>query len=70
MISIAGGGIGMATGILLAFVAANTFKFPFVISFLSIIAGFGLSLSVGLLAGVIPARNASKLDPITALRSD
>ncbi len=70
VISIAGGGIGMATGILLAFTAANIFKFPFVISFLSIIAGFGLSLSVGLLAGVIPARNASKLDPITALRSD
>ncbi len=70
VISIAGGGIGMATGVLLAFAAANTFKFPFVISLLSIIAGFGLSLSVGLLAGVIPARNASKLDPITALRSD
>ena len=70
VISIAGGGIGMATGILLAFIAASTFKFPFVISLLSIIAGFGLSLSVGLLAGVIPARNASKLDPITALRSD
>ncbi|MFH7027455.1 MAG: ABC transporter permease [Heteroscytonema crispum UTEX LB 1556] len=70
VISTVGGGIGIGSGILIAFIAANIFKFPFVISFLSVIVGFGLSLTVGLLAGVIPAQNAAKLDPITALRSD
>ncbi|NEU76525.1 FtsX-like permease family protein [Hassallia byssoidea VB512170] len=70
VISTVGGGIGIGSGILIAFVAATIFKFPFVVSFWSVIVGFGLSLTVGLLAGVIPARNASKLDPITALRSD
>jgi putative ABC transport system permease protein len=70
VISIIGGVIGMGSGIFIAFASANIFKFPFVISFLSIIIGFGLSLTVGLIAGVIPARNAAKLDPITALRSD
>ncbi|MGF1987372.1 MULTISPECIES: ABC transporter permease [Nostoc] len=70
VISIAGGCIGMVGGIIIAYAAANIFKFPFVISVLSIIAGFGLSITVGLIAGVIPARNASKLDPIIALRSD
>lgn len=70
VISIVGGCIGMASGIVIAFAASTIFKFPFVISVLSVIAGFGLSLTVGLLAGVIPARNAAKLDPINALRSD
>lgn len=70
MISSVGGGIGMGSGILIAAAAAAIFKFPFVVSLLSIIVGFGLSFIVGLLAGVIPARNAAKLDPIAALRSD
>ncbi|MBK1987591.1 ABC transporter permease [Sphaerospermopsis aphanizomenoides BCCUSP55] len=70
VISVVGGGIGMGTGILIAFMAATIFKFPFVISTLSVITGLGLSLTVGLIAGVIPARNAAKLDPINALRSD
>jgi putative ABC transport system permease protein len=69
VISIVGGIIGVGSGILIAFAASLSFKFPFIVSPLSIIAGFALSFIVGLLAGVIPARNAAKLDPITALRS-
>jgi len=70
MISTVGGGIGMGSGILIAAAAAIIFKFPFVVSPLSVIVGFGLSFIVGLLAGVIPAKNAAKLDPIIALRSE
>lgn len=69
-ISLAGGGVGMAMGIIIAFGAATIFQFPFVVSILSVVGGFGLSFIVGLLAGVIPARNAARLDPIAALRSD
>jgi putative ABC transport system permease protein len=70
MVSVVGGGLGIALGISIAAIASSIFKFPLIVSFSSIALGFGLSCLVGLLAGVIPARNAAKLDPIVALRSD
>jgi putative ABC transport system permease protein len=70
VISSIGGSIGIGLGIALAFAAATIFKFPFVVSLLSVVVGFVLSLIVGVLAGGIPARNAAKLDPILALHGD
>lgn len=70
VVSLLGGGVGVFLGVLIAFGAAQGLKIPFVISPESVVSAFGLSFAVGLVAGVIPARNASKLDPITALRSD
>lgn len=70
IIAAMGGVIGIGLGVAIAFAASNLFKFPFVISLWSILLGFGLTFLIGLLAGVIPARNAASLDPIAALRSD
>jgi putative ABC transport system permease protein len=36
----------------------------------SVILGVGLSAAVGLFFGIYPARQASKLDPIVALRAE
>lgn len=69
-ISTIGGVIGAGGGVLIAFVSSSVFSFPFVVSSWSIIIGFALSMGVGLVAGVIPARNAAQLDPIAALRSE
>lgn len=69
-ISTLGGIVGAGAGIAIAFTGAMLFKFPFIISGASVVIGFGLSTAVGLVAGVIPARNAANLDPIIALRSE
>ena len=70
VISVIGGGIGIVLGVGVTFISATAFGFPFILSTTAIGAGVGLSTSVGLIAGVIPARNAAQLDPIVALRSD
>lgn len=70
MISLIGGFIGITLGVLVALATATLVQIPFVVSVWSMLGGFGLSFIVGLLAGVIPAQNAAKLDPIVALRRD
>lgn len=67
-ISLVGGGVGMVCGITLSWLAATLLRFPFIVSPASVVAGVCLSFVIGLLAGVIPARNAARLDPIAALR--
>ncbi|NEZ60976.1 ABC transporter substrate-binding protein [Leptolyngbyaceae cyanobacterium CCMR0081] len=69
-ISAVGGGLGVGLGVAIAWIAATLFDFPFVISLWAIVLGVGLSFMIGIVAGVIPARSAAKLDPIIALRSD
>ncbi|MBD2580064.1 ABC transporter permease [Oscillatoria sp. FACHB-1406] len=69
-ISTLGGVVGAGTGVCLAYFGSNAFGFPFIISRSSIVVGFILSMFVGFVAGVIPARTAARLEPIAALRSE
>jgi putative ABC transport system permease protein len=70
VVSSIGGTIGIVVGVVIAIAGGQIMKVPLVISPLSIVAGFGMSVSVGLIAGVVPARNAAKLDAFVALRSE
>ncbi|MBE5833392.1 MAG: FtsX-like permease family protein [Butyrivibrio sp.] len=70
VLSVIGGIIGVILGLLIAFIAAMALDSQFSISFSAIALGVGFSLAVGIIFGWAPARRASKLNPIDALRSE
>jgi putative ABC transport system permease protein len=68
LISIGGGLIGIIVGIAGSKVSSSFTAWPAVISFGSILIAFVFAAIVGIFFGIYPARKASKLDPIEALR--
>jgi putative ABC transport system permease protein len=70
LISLGGGIIGIAAGISVPITAqvfvGDAFQIP--ISGTSIVVAFGVSLLVGLIFGLLPARRAAALNPTEALR--
>lgn len=69
MLSVIGGVIGVAMGLLLSFAMCRVMGTTFVVSMGAIALGVGFSAAVGILFGWAPARKASRLNPIDALRS-
>jgi putative ABC transport system permease protein len=67
-LSCLGGMIGIAIGVTGALVAATVQEWPAVISLDSVLVAFVFSAAVGVFFGFYPARKASQLDPIEALR--
>lgn len=67
-ISVKGGLIGIAVGIVIGNLLSLVFHSPFVIPWLWIGVGLSICVAVGLLAGIYPALKASRLNPIIALR--
>ncbi len=64
-----GGLIGLIMGIFISFIGAKILGMDYVFSIWAISLGVGFSVAVGVLFGWMPARRASKLSPIDALRS-
>lgn len=65
-------GVGGALGVLLRFGIAMLVKaatpLPASVTLWSVIAGFTVSVSVGLFFGIFPAQKAARMDPIVSLR--
>jgi putative ABC transport system permease protein len=67
--SMLGGVIGVVLGLLISYCAALVMGMAFVVQPGAIILGVGFSAAIGIIFGWVPARRASQLNPIDALRS-
>ena len=65
-----GGVIGIALGIVGSAAIATFAEWPFIFSVQAVALAVGFSITVGVLFGFYPARRASLLDPIEALRHE
>ena len=68
LLSLVGGAIGTAVGILVSKVASALTGWPTQISLLAILVTFLFSALVGIVFGIYPAKKAARLNPIEALR--
>ena len=68
VMSLIGGVIGVAAGLVTARTLTAVLDWPTEISTITLASAFGIAAAVGILFGYYPARRASRLDPIDSLR--
>jgi ABC-type antimicrobial peptide transport system permease subunit len=67
-LGVAGGVLGIVVGFLAAIIITATLQWQATVSFTAVILAFGIAAATGIFFGFYPARRASKLNPIDALR--
>jgi len=69
LIALTGGLIGVGSGLAIGF-ALLLWEIPVVFSLTAILGAFGCAIATGLVFGWLPARQASRLDPVRALSGE
>ncbi|MBM3446088.1 MAG: ABC transporter permease [Bacteroidetes bacterium] len=69
LICIIGGLIGIILVVILAQLLSSAFNFPIFVSTQILGLAIFICIAIGMLAGIIPAMIASKMDPVVAIRS-
>ncbi len=64
-----GGIIGLLLVWLIAVILTNAVGFEFVLGFGNIVLGTSISIVIGIIAGILPAIAAARLDPVEAIRT-
>lgn len=67
-LGLAGGVLGIILGFVASFVITETLQWQTAISPMAVALAFGIAAATGVFFGFYPARRASKLNPIEALR--
>ena len=70
VLSLIGGIMGVILGLLISWIVAVLLEAAFVFSLSAVLLGVGFSTAVGIIFGWAPAKKASQLSPIDALRSE
>lgn len=69
-LSLAGALLGVVLGVTVATLVAEAMGWPRVISVFGVVGSALFGIAVGMIFGYLPARRASKLDPVEALRHE
>lgn len=70
LLCVFGGIIGMLIVLALLKPASAASGFPFILTMKNVSFGIGVSVIIGMLAGILPAIQASRLDPVEAIRAN
>jgi putative ABC transport system permease protein len=70
VLSTTGGVVGLAIGLMIPWLITRIADMPTVVTGYSLVLAVGISVTVGVVFGLYPARHAANLDPIEALRHE